>query len=64
MPTLDHYAPFVLSAFVVMVLLLGGYALYLWSRYNGLKQRLGEGTEPAEHAATPSAPVPSLSHER
>jgi hypothetical protein len=37
---LDQYAPFLLSAFGITVVVLGGYGLYLWSRLNGARQRL------------------------
>jgi hypothetical protein len=36
---LDQYAPYVLSAFGITVLVLGGYALYLRSRLLGLRRR-------------------------
>jgi hypothetical protein len=36
---LDHYAPFLLSAFGVTLVVLVGYALYLRSRLLGLKKR-------------------------
>jgi CcmD family protein len=36
---LDHYAPFLLSAFAITVVVLAGYALYLRSRLNGLRRR-------------------------
>lgn len=38
MPGLDQYAGFLLSAFGVSVVVLGGYALYLRSRLNGLRR--------------------------
>ena len=41
---LDHYAPFLLSAFGVTVVVLVGYVLYLRSRLDGLRQRVrGDG---------------------
>ena len=36
---LDHYAPFLLSAFGITVVVLAGYALYLRSRLMGLRRR-------------------------
>jgi hypothetical protein len=36
---LDQYAPYVLSAFGITVVVLGGYGLYLRSRLAGLKRR-------------------------
>ncbi len=40
MPVLDHFAPFLLSAFGLTVVVLGGYALYLRSRFEGLRRQL------------------------
>jgi CcmD family protein len=36
---LDHYAPFLLSAFGITVVVLVGYLLYLRSRLTGLQRR-------------------------
>lgn len=36
---LDHYAPFLLSAFGITLVVLVGYALYLRSRLNGIRRR-------------------------
>ena len=36
---LDHYAPFLLSAFGITVLVLLGYALYLRSRLSAARRR-------------------------
>lgn len=36
---LDHYAPFLLSAFGITLVVLVGYALYLRSRLLGLRRR-------------------------
>jgi hypothetical protein len=36
---LDHYAPFLLSAFGITLVVLVGYALYLRSRLQGLRRR-------------------------
>ena len=39
MPQLDHYAPFLLSAFGITLVVLVGYVLYLRSRLLGLRRR-------------------------
>ena len=39
MPALDHYAPFLLSAFAITVVVLLGYLLYLRSRLQGARHR-------------------------
>jgi hypothetical protein len=36
---LDHYAPFLLSAFGITLVVLVGYALYLRSRLKGARRR-------------------------
>lgn len=36
---LDHYAPYLLSAFGITVIVLGGYALYLRSRLAAARKR-------------------------
>jgi CcmD family protein len=36
---LDHYAPFLLSAFAITVVVLGGYILYLRSRLAAVRRR-------------------------
>ena len=36
---LDHYAPFLLSAFGITVIVLVGYVLYLRSRLSGVRRR-------------------------
>lgn len=59
MPTLDHYAAFVISAFVITCVLLGGYSLYLWSRYNGLQRRLGQTRARPAGAEGVSSPSPA-----
>ena len=38
---LDHNAPFLLSAFGITVVVLGGYGLYLRSRLSALRRRAG-----------------------
>jgi CcmD family protein len=70
-PALDHYAPFLLSAFGITFVVLLGYLLYLRSRLQGARRRAaalatesdagGEGysarnvTAAARWAATPQA---------
>ena len=39
MPALDHYAPFLLSAFGITFVVLLGYVLYLRSRLQGARRR-------------------------
>ena len=39
MPALDHYAPFLLSAFGITFVVLLGYLLYLRSRLQGARRR-------------------------
>ena len=52
MPELDRYAPYLLSAFGITWVVLGGYLLFLRSRLVGLRRQLatlgggGEGAEP------------------
>jgi hypothetical protein len=52
---LDHYAPFLLSAFGITLVVLGGYALYLRSRLNGVRRRAAAdaapGAAPGDDAA-------------
>ena len=38
---LDHYAPFLLSAFGITVVVLAGYSLYLRSRLTAARRREG-----------------------
>lgn len=40
MPALDHNGAFLLSAFALTVIVLGGYALYLWSRLRGVRRAI------------------------
>ena len=44
---LDHYAPFLLSAFGITLVVLVGYALYLRSRLSGLRRRAASYRERA-----------------
>ncbi len=39
MPALDHYAPFLLSAFGITLVVLLGYLVYLRSRLQGARRR-------------------------
>ncbi len=50
---LDHYAPFLLSAFGITVLMLVGYALYLRSRLSGLRRRAASYSGRKVSAAAP-----------
>jgi hypothetical protein len=50
---LDKYAPFLLSAFGITVVVLVGYALYLWSRLNGLRRRAAAYSARNVNAAAP-----------
>lgn len=65
---LDHNAPFLISAFVITVAVLGGYALYLRSRLNGLERRsysarnvvtAAPSVTTAQAANSPSGPTTS-----
>jgi hypothetical protein len=38
-PALDHYAPFLLSAFGITLIVLVGYVFYLRSRLQGARRR-------------------------
>lgn len=59
MPHLDQYGSYVIAAFVVTVLLLGGYTAYVWSRLDGLRRRSALDqtyvAEPTTAAAAPQA---------
>jgi CcmD family protein len=56
----DQNGGFVVSAFLITIGVIGGYALYLRSRLTGLRQRLerGEATEPSTSAAVPAERSP------
>jgi CcmD family protein len=58
MPSLDHNGGFVLSAFLITVVVLGGYALYLRSRLSGLRRRL-ERPRPAPRPEGEGERVPT-----
>ncbi len=51
---LDHYAPFVLWAFGITVLVLAGYLLFLRSRISGLDRALRQSAKPSAPAVTTS----------
>ena len=53
---LDHNAPYLLSAFGISVIVLGGYALYLRSRLSGARRRAA--TLAAHSARNVSAAAP------
>ena len=57
---LDHYAPFLLSAFVITALVLVGYVLYLRSRLNGLRRRAASISAADYSARNVSAAPPSV----
>lgn len=40
MPALDHNGAFLISAFALTVVVLGGYASYLWSRLRGVRRAM------------------------
>lgn len=50
---LDHYAPFLLSAFGITLLVLVGYVLYLRSRLLGVRRRQGAYSARNVSAAAP-----------
>jgi hypothetical protein len=52
-PGLDHYAPFLLTAFGITVVVLVGYVLYLRSRLQGARRRRGAYSARNVSAATP-----------
>jgi hypothetical protein len=52
---LDRFAPFLLSAFGITVVVLVGYALYLWSRLMGLRWRAAAYSGRNVNAAAPIA---------
>jgi hypothetical protein len=51
---LDQYGPFLISAFAITVLVLGGYGLYLWSRLNGVRRRGHSGRNVSAAAPMPT----------
>ncbi len=48
-PELDRYAPFLLSAFAVTWVVLGGYLLLLRSRLGGLRRQIDALGASANH---------------
>jgi heme exporter protein D len=50
---LDHYAPFLLSAFGITLIVLVGYVLYLRSRLVALRRRRGDYSARNVNAAAP-----------
>ena len=57
---LDHYAPFLLSAFGITVVTLGGYALYLRSRLMALRRRSEFDYSARNVSAARWSPPPSM----
>ena len=53
MPALDHYAPFLLSAFAITVIVLVGYVLFLRSRLRAARRRRGDYSARNVSAAAP-----------
>jgi heme exporter protein D len=64
---LDHYAPFLLSAFGITLVVLVGYVLYLHSRMQGLQRRaaaiaLSEQQAYSGRNVTAAAPRATTAH--
>jgi heme exporter protein D len=59
---LDHYAPFLLSAFGITLIVLLGYALYLRSRLQGVRRRAAvlAASEDAYSARNVTAAAPRV----
>jgi hypothetical protein len=58
---LDHYAPFLLSAFGITLIVLVGYVLYLRSRLMGLRGRAqGRGGAEGHSGRNVSAAAPRV----
>ena len=53
MPPLDHYAPFLLWAFAITVIVLVGYVLFLRSRLQAVRRRRGDYSARNVSAAAP-----------
>ena len=53
---LDQYAPFLLSAFGITAVVLGGYGLYLWSRLSGARRR-ARALDYSARNVTAAAPI-------
>jgi CcmD family protein len=58
MPVLDHNAGYVVSAFAITWLVLGGYLLYLRSRLSALRRRAVH----SERNVAAAAPRPTAPH--
>ncbi|GAC1318157.1 MAG: hypothetical protein NVSMB2_12650 [Chloroflexota bacterium] len=58
MPALDHNGGFLVSAFVITVIVLGGYALYLWSRLRGASRAAAAVTGGDQSARKVNAAAP------
>jgi hypothetical protein len=56
---LDQNGGYVLSALAITVAVLGGYALYLRSRLNGLKRRAAVEADQSARNVSAAAPMPS-----
>ena len=57
---LDHYAPFLLSAFGITLVVLVGYVLYLRSRLNGARRRVA--TDYSARNVSAAAPSVTTAH--
>jgi hypothetical protein len=57
---LDHYAPFLLSAFAITLLVLVGYVLYLRSRLLGVRRRAASVSGEGYSARNVSAAAPRV----
>jgi hypothetical protein len=56
---LDQNGGYVLSALAITVAVLGGYALYLRSRLNGLQRRADVEADQSARNVSAAAPMPS-----
>jgi len=57
---LDHYAPFLLSAFGITLVVLLGYVVYLRSRLSALRRRAADLGAQDYSARNVSAAAPSM----
>jgi hypothetical protein len=57
MPALDHNAPYLLSAFGITVVVLGGYGLYLWSRLKAVRDRVLAADDYSARNVSAAAPI-------
>jgi HAMP domain-containing protein len=48
---LDHFGAYLIAAFLITVVVLSGYALYLWSRLTGPRRREGYSARNVSAAA-------------